>query len=167
MRAKYSDDRVNRNKEKTIVHGRAVHVACRGLCHMAPKQSENMSAVRWQCIVWAWKTDGAIARSSEDFRSPTSDTTTRIWDVETGAIVGKPLNGHSDYVTSVSYSPDGEHIVSGPFDSTICLWRSFPPISTQLSPSITQSKLNFARHLTQMAGSEIQTSCIGCLHTVV
>ena len=39
---------------------------------MAPKQSENISAVRWQCIiVWAWKTDGTIARSSEDFRSPT------------------------------------------------------------------------------------------------
>ena len=38
---------------------------------MAPKQSENISAVRWQCIVWAWKTDRVIARSSEDFRSPT------------------------------------------------------------------------------------------------
>ena len=49
-----------------------MHVACWGLCHMAPKQSVNISAVRWQCIVWAWKMDRVIARSSEDFRSPTN-----------------------------------------------------------------------------------------------
>ena len=60
---------------------------------------------------------------------------TLIWDVKTGAVVGKPLHGHSDMVYSVAYSPDGKNIVSGSFDRSICFWSSFPSISTQLSPS--------------------------------
>src|ERR1700722_19664095 len=32
------------------------------------------------------------------------------------------LTGHSDAVTSVSFSPDGKQVVSGSYDSTICIW---------------------------------------------
>jgi WD40 repeat protein len=32
------------------------------------------------------------------------------------------LRGHSNKVTSVAYSPDGKHIVSGSFDSTVKIW---------------------------------------------
>ena len=34
------------------------------------------------------------------------------------------LTGHSDYVKSVAYSPDGKHIVSGSEDSTVKVWDS-------------------------------------------
>ena len=34
------------------------------------------------------------------------------------------LRGHSNYVTSVAYSPDGKHIVSGSFDKTVKIWDS-------------------------------------------
>ena len=34
------------------------------------------------------------------------------------------LTGHSNYVTSVAYSPDGKHIVSGSEDSTVKVWDS-------------------------------------------
>jgi len=34
------------------------------------------------------------------------------------------LRGHSDLVFSVAYSPDGKHIVSGSFDSTVKVWDS-------------------------------------------
>ena len=32
------------------------------------------------------------------------------------------LRGHSDCVTSVAYSPDGKHIVSGSRDNTVKIW---------------------------------------------
>ena len=34
------------------------------------------------------------------------------------------LTGHSDFVRSVAYSPDGKHIVSGSFDNTVKVWDS-------------------------------------------
>jgi len=54
--------------------------------------------------------------------SGSDDTTIRIWDAETGAAVGKPLEGHSKDVNSVAYSPNGRHITSGPDDTTIRIW---------------------------------------------
>ena len=34
------------------------------------------------------------------------------------------LTGHSKYVRSVAYSPDGKHIVSGSGDRTVKVWDS-------------------------------------------
>ena len=50
------------------------------------------------------------------------DKTIRIWDVESGSVVGEPLTGHTDSVCSVAYSPDGRCIISGSFDRTIRIW---------------------------------------------
>ena len=35
-----------------------------------------------------------------------------------------PFRGHSDWVRSVAFSPDGQHIVSGSHDKTICVWNA-------------------------------------------
>ena len=35
-----------------------------------------------------------------------------------------PVRGHSSWVRSVSYSPDGKHIVSGSDDNTVKIWDS-------------------------------------------
>ena len=51
-----------------------------------------------------------------------SDGTTRTWDAETGAAVGNPLYGHASSVSSVAYSPDGRHIISGSYDCSIQNW---------------------------------------------
>jgi WD40 repeat protein len=51
------------------------------------------------------------------------DGTVRLWDAAAGRPVGKPLLGHTDSVTSVSFSlDDGTNIVSGPYDETVRLW---------------------------------------------
>ena len=50
------------------------------------------------------------------------DKTIRIWDAESGAIVGEPLTGHKEAVNSVAYSRDGRHIISGSSDRTIRIW---------------------------------------------
>src|SRR5258707_3420572 len=50
------------------------------------------------------------------------DHTIRIWDAESGAVVGEPLTGHDQGVNSVAYSPDGRHIISGSDDRTVRIW---------------------------------------------
>ena len=40
----------------------------------------------------------------------------------TGKLVSDPLEGHTDWVTSVAFSPDGKDIVSGSWDKTIRMW---------------------------------------------
>ena len=45
-----------------------------------------------------------------------------MWDAETGAAVGNPLEGHTYSVQSVAYSPDGRYIISGSYDKTIRIW---------------------------------------------
>jgi WD40 repeat protein len=47
--------------------------------------------------------------------------------VDTGKVVRWPaienvLEGHTGYVSSVAFSPDGKHIVSGSLDKTIRVW---------------------------------------------
>ena len=51
-----------------------------------------------------------------------SDKTIRIWDAESGTIVGEPLTGHTGGVNSVAHSPDGRRIISGSLDHTIRIW---------------------------------------------
>ena len=34
----------------------------------------------------------------------------------------RTLTGHSHYVNSVAYSPDGKHLVSGSHDNTVKVW---------------------------------------------
>ena len=48
--------------------------------------------------------------------------TIRTWDAETGAAVRGPLEGHTGVVRSVTYTPNGQHIVSGSNDMTIRIW---------------------------------------------
>ncbi len=44
-----------------------------------------------------------------------------LWDAETGKELGK-LEGHSNWVVSLAFSPDGRFLVSGSGDSTARIW---------------------------------------------
>jgi WD40 repeat protein len=45
----------------------------------------------------------------------------RVWDASTGEEL-KELKGHTDWVRSVAFSPDGKHIVSGSGDNSVRVW---------------------------------------------
>ncbi|KAG2066771.1 hypothetical protein BDR04DRAFT_1029199, partial [Suillus decipiens] len=49
-------------------------------------------------------------------------STVRLWDAGTGEPVGKPLQGHTEPVNSVSFLPDGTRIVTGSQDGTVRFW---------------------------------------------
>ncbi|MFX1258374.1 MAG: TIR domain-containing protein [Promethearchaeota archaeon] len=50
------------------------------------------------------------------------DTTTKVWELETGNAF-RTLNGHKEEVTAVNISSDGGRIVTGSEDKTVKLWK--------------------------------------------
>jgi WD40 repeat protein len=54
---------------------------------------------------------------------PGGDYPATVWDVDTGKMKFR-LGGHQDYIASVSFSPDGNSIVTSSGDSTARLWTS-------------------------------------------
>ncbi len=50
------------------------------------------------------------------------DRTARLWDAQTGAPIGKPLDGHEGVLTSAAFDPTGQKIVTASHDGTARLW---------------------------------------------
>jgi hypothetical protein len=71
--------------------------------------------------------------------SGSMDKTVRVWEVETGHLVGGPLH-HNDEVTALAFSPDGRLLASGSLDKTIKLWQ----LGTWLAvnPLLQQARLS-------------------------
>eukprot|EP00949_MAST-11_sp_MAST-11-sp1_P001846 g1846.t1 len=59
--------------------------------------------------------------STPRLASASVDKTVKLWDV-TSEECTQTLNGHSQYVRSISMSPDGAYIASGSTDGTVKLW---------------------------------------------
>ncbi|WP_179468207.1 nSTAND1 domain-containing NTPase [Mycolicibacterium vinylchloridicum] len=77
----------------------------------------------------AFSPDGRLFASGGD------DAQLRLWDAETGLLIGAPLMGHYGAVWSVAFSADGLLIASAGGDETVRLWdaRTGQPVGEPLT----------------------------------
>ncbi len=71
------------------------------------------------------------------------DGTVRLWDSETGQLIGEPLTGHSGDVFNVEFSPDGRYIVSTDVSRVNLLWD----VSTQQQVRTLGGNASYLRSL--------------------
>ncbi|KAH7925656.1 WD40 repeat-like protein [Leucogyrophana mollusca] len=64
----------------------------------------------------------AISPDSRYAVTGSANNVVQKWDLETGAQVGGPMEGHTTTVTAVAWSADGKRIASSSIDNTIRVW---------------------------------------------
>ncbi|KAI9775933.1 MAG: hypothetical protein M1839_000722 [Geoglossum umbratile] len=75
----------------------------------------------------AFSPDGQLVASASDDRtlvaSASDDCTVRLWETVTGSC-RSTLEGHSNWVNAVAFSPDGQLVASASDDRTVRLWET-------------------------------------------
>ena len=64
----------------------------------------------------------AFSPDGNSIASGSSDSTIRLWNVESGEQDGDPIQGHTKSVYSIAFSPDSLYLVSGSRDGSVIVW---------------------------------------------
>jgi WD40 repeat protein/GNAT superfamily N-acetyltransferase len=67
------------------------------------------------------------------------ETTVHVWDLSTGLEL-QTLSGHTSFITSLVFSPDGSQLLTGSLDGTACLWFISPSFSPAYYSRYSKSK---------------------------
>ncbi|QRV83591.1 Vegetative incompatibility protein HET-E-1 [Ceratobasidium sp. AG-Ba] len=97
---------------------RTRHVSLEGSSAMRVRRVAPVSTYQIEDMVWcvSYSPDGSRIVSGEGKGKVV------IRNAHSGKMIGRPLQGHTEGVSSVAYSPDGAYIVSGSWDNTIRMW---------------------------------------------
>ena len=64
----------------------------------------------------------ALSPDTRLIATTSAEKLVRLWDVQTGGMVGEPLHGHTDEVWEVSFSRDSRLLASASDDRTVRIW---------------------------------------------
>lgn len=76
--------------------------------------------------------------------SVSRDKTIRLWDAATGAAL-RTLEGHTDWVNAVTFSPDGRAVASASGDETVRLWNAMTGATLQSLENYLIESLGFSK----------------------
>jgi WD40 repeat protein len=63
-------------------------------------------------LSWQGRSEDTAIRLDLLLSLTMTDRTVRVWDAQTGDLVGGPFEGRCDWIRSVAFSPDGTRLVS-------------------------------------------------------
>ncbi len=142
---------VKSGKQKAILSGHSSHVYCVAFSSdgktLASGSGESLKSSNNLICLWdvksgerktvlsghtspivsvAFSPNGntlASGSGKSNFLGSSSDNSIRLWDAKSGEQKAI-LTGHSSWVNSVAFSPDGETLASGSADNSIRLWET-------------------------------------------
>lgn len=108
-----------------IISGSADHTARLWDMGSSTRAHQTMSILEPDTTADAEVSSACISADCSHMATGSTDGIVRVWDLTTASIIGR-LQGHSDSVYSVAFTPEDHGLISGGLDKTVTYWNLGP-----------------------------------------